>query len=226
MDKRKSFRPNLKALGFVIAAWGLASTACGFIPEVTAIEVLPPRTNALCSAPGAASGALGRGLYDINALSEYHGAYVGDLRISSYGDVVVDALSIALQLPGDDEPGEFSQIAVGDVFLQGSGDTARSAVIENVELLSRAQSETIKDKDYDISGIEYASAVIHIQAVRDGGLLLSDTATFTLDICEGCLLTPPDEDDCDEGVADALVCRPGQDVEHFQCVQPSSGSPF
>lgn len=221
--------------------------------ELLAIEVLPPRVGPYCEAPVASSAAFGRGLLDVNATSLVHGAYVGDLRISARGDVVVDGIELGFDVPegaaggtsdaADDAKGE---LPLGDVLLVGEDDAVRTALVENVTLLPRELAKALKDDaDLGLSATEYATVVVEMKGLSKGQALGPEPFTFAVDVCKGCLTTQPDTGDCRLGPQDTTippaekngvcchgvgvnaVCRPGQETPLFGCADaPSAASLF
>ena len=228
----------MKRFGLALLASLVFSTGCG--PTILAIEVLPPRTDSVCSSPTLNDGASGRGLLDLNATDEDHGAYVADLRFSSSNDVLIDGLSVSFKLPKDasgsseDEADDVSgEQPVGDVLLVGEEDELRESIVENVVILPRSLAKKLRDDDkLDIDATEYETIVVELLATSGGnaiatGLVSAEPATFAIDVCEGCLVTPPAEEDCGEsGIEDTEPCRPGQDVESYRCASPASGGLF
>jgi hypothetical protein len=79
------------------------------------------------------------------------------------------------------------------------------------------------DVELDLSATELATVVVEITALGDGLLPgndaapLGDPATFGIDVCRGCLLVPPLESACADGISSVPVCRPGQDEPSFAC---------
>lgn len=214
----------------------LASVNCSGAAVV--VEVLPPRTSITCAAPGKADAALGRGLLDVRASAEAHGSYVADLRLSTKGiDAHIDGVTVAYTLPdgvngdvddaADDAAGD---LVVGDVLLAGEGDDARVAVVENVELVPRALSKALlADGDLGLSQIEFATLGITITPIIGGVVdetITGSSTTFALDLCEGCLVQPPESCNADgDNAFNPSVCRPGQDTPSFACVQAAPGAP-
>jgi hypothetical protein len=201
----------------------VVSIGCG--PSVLAIEVLPARTSATCAAPAANAAALGRGILDVAATDSLHGNYVGDIRLTSRTDVVVDSFDVSFTLPegassGSTDAAEEAStvVPVGDAILVGEEDEVRIAVVENVELLPRDLAIALKaDGDLDLSDVEYATVVVNLQAVAGETTLGTDPSTFAIDVCDGCLVSEPVADDCPGGITENNVCRKGQDKPLFTC---------
>jgi hypothetical protein len=187
------------------------------------VEVLPPRTTATCSAPAANAAALGRGLFDVASTEDTHGSYRADVRLSVPGaDVRVDGIRVAFGIPdgssvaASDHDGE---VLSGDVVLAGEKDDQRTAIVENVELVARALAVALRDDaGLAIDKIEYATLGVTITPVVDEAVAEALPSTFALDLCEGCLMSPPDAcSDAGEFTATTVVCRPGQDVPLYGC---------
>jgi hypothetical protein len=220
----ESFARSSNALRTIGVASMLSSTiGCG--PSVLAIEVLPARTSATCSAPAPNAAALGRGLLDVAATERFHGSYIGDIRLTSRSDVVVDSLAVSFTLPEgalsattDAAEDASTTVAIGDAFLVGDEDEVRTAVIENVELLPRVLAVALRtDSELGLSDIEYATVVVNIQAVSNETTLGTDPSTFAIDVCDGCLVVAPAAEDCPGGISENVVCRKGQDKPLFTC---------
>lgn len=207
----------MRALGMLSLM--LLATGCPGV--VSAIEVLPPRTSATCTAPGVNSAAYGRGLLDVEGTRTLHGAYFADLRISSFQDMVVDALSLDIDYLGKSETG--LELPVGNVFLTGADDELRVAVLENVELLPRDIAVELRD-DSDATDIEFETVQVTITALRGEQALMGEAGSFALDVCKGCLVEEPAEEDCgDAGIAETGACREGQDVPLYGCASGGGG---
>lgn len=199
--------------------------ACG--PSVLAVEVLPPRTSATCSAPAANAAALGSGLFDAEATVERHGSYIADLRLTSRSDVVIDSVERTFTLPEDansdsteaaEKAGQ--EVPLGDAILVGDEDDVRIAVVENVELIPRELALALRDDaDLALSGVEYATVVVNLTAISRETTLGTDPSTFAIEVCAGCLVAEPSVDDCPGGIVEHTVCRPGQDRPLFTCRQ-------
>lgn len=203
----------------VLLSLVLISTGC---PMVAAIEVLPPRTSATCSAPGPNAAAYGRGLLDVEATETLHGAYFADLRVSAFQDVVVDSLQLDIDYLGKSDEG-LTQ-TVGDVFLTGEDADLRTAVLENVELLPRDIAVEIRNDADDVNDIEFDTVTVTIKALSGERVLTDESgSTFAIDVCKGCLMAEPAEEDCANGIEETGACRPGQDVPVYGCAAPSGG---
>ena len=217
---------------FVIAL--SSSVLIGCSAEILAIEVLPPRTSATCSAPTKTDPAAGRGLLDLDATQEMHGAYLADLRISTRSDLRIDGISLAFSLPGD--AGDDTQDAaldaggeqpLGDLLLTGQDDEVRVGIVENVSLLPRALALALRaDTELETSPTEYETVVVEIQATAGGEPIGTTSSTFAIDVCQGCLVQPPEEGACEDGITETRPCRPGQDVVMYRCADPPSGGLF
>lgn len=196
--------------------------SCGPAAEVV-VEVLPPRTSVTCGAPTKTDPALGRGLLDVFTTQAFHGGYVADLRLSVKGrDVHVSGLDIAYQASDDggDVKGAIDDatgaVAVGDVVLAGEDDELRVGILENVPLVGRDLAVALDEADV-ADKKEFATLDINLTADVDG-VLSADTTTFTLDVCDGCLVLPPDICSGDgQSAVNPFVCRPGQDVPSVTC---------
>ncbi len=191
------------------------------------VEVLPPRTSITCAAPSRTDPALGRGLLDVSATLGTHGSYIADLRLSLQGqDARLTGVSVAYELPAG-APAKVQQTAndvagdvvVGDVLLAGADDDLRSAVLENVELVPRDLAlEFQADTDLGLSDVEFARLGVTITPLLDGDTATATSSGFAIDLCKGCLVTPPSvcaEDG--EFTLNPAVCRPGQDTPLFFC---------
>lgn len=219
------------ALFALLSTSSLLTAGCS---QVLAIEVLPPRTSATCSAPGLNSNASGRGLLDVNATETLHGAYVGDLRIAATGNLLVDGVALTFTAPegasgatttaAEEASGEQP---LGDVLLVGVDDDVREAVVEEVVLLPRSLAVALRDDDdLELDETEFATVVVELTARAAEQDLMGATGTYRIDVCKGCLVTRPAEDDCDNGIEELSVCRPGQDKKLFGCAPPPSGGLF
>jgi hypothetical protein len=210
------------AHALLLAGAALALGACA--PEVVGLEVLPARTSATCSAPNLQSSASGRGLLDLDATRILHGAYESDIRITAAGgDVRVDGLALSYSLPDDVADATAAADAVtglhtvGDLFLNVEDDEPVAGIIEDVVLLPRTLSVALReDSGLEADQVVFATVDVTIEATADG-VPLGAPASFPIDVCRGCLVTEPDEDDCAAGFEDAGACRPGQDVPLFVC---------
>jgi len=213
-------------IALVSTLLAVALSAC--FPEILAIEVLPPRLGGDCGSPLLNEPSAGRGLLDLNATQDFNGAYVADLRISARSDMVVDAVALRFELPNGAD-GETESEAekvdgeqpLGDLLLTGEDEDVRNAIIENVTLIPRRLAKALRDDDdLDITRADYATITIEIQATSDGQTIGTSTSTFAVDVCEGCLVTPPTDDQCENGVDMQRVCRPGQDEPLYGCAPP------
>lgn len=196
----------------------LAATACPAAGDV-AVEVLPPRTSVTCAAPTKTDPALGRGLLDVQASADRHGGYVADLRLSLKGaDARVTGLDVEYAFDGDVKVSDDNgALAVGDVVLSGEDADLRVAILENVPLVSRDLAVALDEADV-ADRKDFASLEITIKAEVDG-VVGEGVSGFTVDICDGCLVAPPDSCDGDgESAAIPTVCRVGQDVVSVACV--------
>ena len=203
--------------------------------RVVAIEVLPPRTSATCAAPGLQSSAAARGLLDLEASSFLHGSYRADVRVTSRGEVRVDGLALSFTLPegassdstkaADAASGE--QV-VGDLYLPGDDTDPTSGILEDVVLLPRALAVALRDDDaIEADETRYATVNVTLQALSGDSALSELSATFPIDVCRGCLVSEPSAEECPDGFEDTSACRPGQDVELYQCsTPPSAGGIF
>ena len=211
-----------------------ALLGAGGCAQVLAIEVLPPRTSATCSAPGLNSNASGRGLLDVDATNDLHGAFVGDLRIAANADLLIDGISLTFTAPTDAEGATTTAAAdasgqqpLGDLLLAGVDDDLRQAVVEDVVLLPRDLAVALRDDtELDLTSTEFATVIVELAAIKDGEAVQGATGTYRLDVCKGCLVTVPLEDDCTNGVQENPVCRPGQDAELYSCAPAPSGGIF
>lgn len=193
----------------------LGATACA--PPVISVEVLPPRTSITCAAPGPDDPALGRGLLDAKATADVHGGYLADLRLVVPGvNVRVDGVSVTLTRDGTVVKA-FPNVPVGDVALVGDANDVRKAVVENVELVPRSIATDLAADD-TISALEFATLVAEIAPLVIGKDANPAASTFALDVCNGCLVTPPTAAQCPGGTPRNPVCRVGQDVPLFSCL--------
>jgi hypothetical protein len=212
----------------VSAAVGALATGCAR-PAVS-VEVLPPRMSATCAAPSS-SAAFGQGLFDVTTTLGAHGSYLADLRLSVPGaDVRVDGIKVSYDVPKDstvDGASYDGEVLTGDAVLSGDKDDLRVGVVENVELVSRDMAVAFRDDSgAGIDKIEYATMGITITPVVDEDVAEGVPTTFALDLCKGCLVTPPDIcSDAGEFNATPVVCRPGQDIPLFTCNAAVVGAP-
>ena len=201
----------------------IAAIASACAPSDVVVEVLPPRTGVTCSAPAVSSSTFGRGLHDLGVTELAHGAYVADLRLTVKGaDARVDGIRVAFTLPDGasadavDAATDFADGAQnGDVFLVSKkDDDVRQAVVENIVLLPRSLATALRDSvDVDIDDTTFAPVGLELTALLAGSLEGGPVAvpsTFQIDVCDGCLVTPPQA--CPDTAVKDPVCRPGQDV--------------
>ncbi|MDP2346042.1 MAG: hypothetical protein Q8O67_34205 [Deltaproteobacteria bacterium] len=191
------------------------------------VEVLPPRTSVTCAAPTKADPALGRGLLDVTATLGTHGSYVADLRLSLSGqDARITGVSVGYEVPEgspniikDAAENAGGDVVVGDVLLAGEGDDLRVAVLENVELVPRELALAFQDdSDLELSAIEFARLGVTITPILDGTAATAVSSGFAIDLCKGCLVTPPVAcNDDGEFTLNPVACRPGQDAPLFLC---------
>lgn len=214
-----------RALLLSLTAASLLALGCP-VPELV-VEVLPPRTSVTCAAPAKGDPALGRGLLDVTASLGTHGSYIADLRLSLQGnDARITGVSISYELPEgtpnevEDVAGDVSgDVVVGDVLLAGEGDDLRSAVLENVELVPRDLAVAFQEDDeLGLSNIEFARLGVTITPILANTESTATSSGFAIDLCKGCLVTPPDVCAGDgESTLNPAVCRPGQDTPLFFC---------
>lgn len=208
---------------FPLVPFVLLSAAAGCARPQVAVEVLPPRTSVTCAAPDAGASAFGRGLFDVLATEEFHGSYLADLRVTVAGvDVRVDGFTIAYDLPDGtsvDAAGYEGASQNGDIVLSGDDDEVRVGVVENVELVPRAlAAELAADGGFAIDKITYRTLGVTLTPLIDVEQVDAAASTFALDLCEGCLVDPPDA--CTEVGTyqpNPVVCRVGQDVPLYLC---------
>lgn len=199
-----------------------ASLGCAR-PQVS-VEVLPPRTSVTCAAPDASAAAFGRGLFDVGATEDFHGSYVADLRVSVPGaDARIDGFEISYQIPDDssvDAANYEGTSLTGDILLAGEDDELRVGVVESVELVPRGLAARLADDSgLGINKITYQTLGVTLTPVVDADVAEGLPTTFGLDLCEGCLVEPPDA--CTEVGTfqpNPVVCRVGQDVPLFHCL--------
>ena len=199
------------------------------------VEVLPPRTSATCAAPSKTDSTLGRGLLDVLATQGTHGAYASDLRLSVKGlDARIDSMNIKYTLPeGADATVEAeakaaseNDFVVGDTVLSGTDDDLRAAVVQNVQLVPRELAKALYESAdaIGLNKVEYRTLVVTMTPVMsDGETAVGAANSFPIDLCSGCLVTPPDV--CsDEGdyAQIPVTCRPGQDTPLFICTNAST----
>jgi hypothetical protein len=212
---------HLRLASFVIA--GSALLAGGCARPVVSVEVLPPRTSATCSAPAANSAAWGQGLFDVTTTLGAHGSYLADLRVSATGvDVRVDGFRVAYSIPSGSTVTAASHdrdLVVGDVLLDGEKDDLRVGIVENVELVSRDMAVEFQGDDgLEADKIDFASLGLTITPIVLAGDVDAAPTTFGIELCRGCLTTPPDVcAGAGQYNATPVVCRPGQDVPAFVC---------
>ena len=203
-----------------VALFALVLAAACSQPVLT-VEVLPPRTSVTCTAPGADDPALGRGLLDAKASADVHGGYVADLRLEVAGvNARVDGVDIKLTRDGK-EVKNLDNVPTGDVSLVGTKDDVRKAVVENVEIIPRDVDLDFA-KDDSITDLDFATVVAEILPRVFDTSVTPVSSTFAIDVCNGCLVTPPPAAQC-AATARNPVCRAGQDVPLFSCAQPAAG---
>jgi hypothetical protein len=204
----------------------------GCSAQVLAIEVLPSRSGVSCAAPNVNSAAAGRGLLDLNAVDNWHGAYLADLRITAMGgDMRIDGVSLDFSLPSGvgsdakDEANDASGIQpTGDVFIEGDDDNPVSVVLENVVLLPRDLASKLRS-DGEVAAGENAfdTVVVEMQVTTDGEAVEDVKSSFPIDVCEDCLVKEPAEEDCEHGIQETGACRPGQEDVVYECAPAPSG---
>lgn len=212
----------MKRLPLLLAPLALSLAAGCARPQIS-VEVLPPRTSVTCAAPDVSAAAFGRGLFDVGASEEFHGSYIADLRVSVPGaDVRVDGFEITYQIPDDsavDAAAYDGVSANGDLVLSGEDEDLRVGVVENVELVPRALAVKLAaDGALGLTKISYQTLGVTLTPVVDEDVAEALPSTFALDLCEDCLVEPPDA--CtDPGTfqPNPVVCRVGQDVPLFFC---------
>jgi len=220
----------------VFGMFALIGALFGCEGSVLSVEVLPPRTSASCSAPSAAAGSFARGVFDIQVYEEESSAYLADLRFTSRSNLVVDGLELYFSdetdgdLAGLPNPNGTLSLPISDAPLLGEDEDIRQAMVENVALLPRQVLETISTGaigDNLNDETDRATVVVHMVPTSDNKGAGAE-GVFTLDLCRGCLVEPPAEEECTEPdvVLSNSVCRKGQDVPSFKCGQASSGGLF
>ena len=214
---------------FVVVVVLLAGAACEK-PELT-VDVLPPRTSISCAAPGANEPALSSGVFDLGVVDRGVG-YRADLRFTlPAADARVEGIRIDFSST-DQELHEVvsdkgDEISTGGVSLVGDGDDIRTAILENVSLLTAAVADDILDDDVgaDITQRQRLPLGIDIKPLlREDGISVS-SAHFSLELCHGCLVDAPSDDVCPYGsVFNTSLCRPGQDLASYSCLAaPANG---
>ncbi len=214
---------------------GAALLFAGCGPELLGIEVLPPRQSPTCLSPTAGSAAAGRGLLDVMATEDFAGAYVADLRFTGTGGRLrIDSLALSFALP-DGVSGDVKDAAadakgtqpLGDVLLTPpSPDDVVVALVEDVVLLPRALAEALAaDGELGIDDTTYETITVTLEPVVDGEPL-GVTSSFPIDVCKGCLVADPSEEECPSGATPAGACRPGQDDAYWMCAAPTTGGTF
>jgi hypothetical protein len=212
----------MKSSRLVYSLAPLAAAVAACTPAEISVEVLPPRTSVTCSAPTVSEPASSRGLLDVRGTETLHGAYRADLRLSIKGaDAHVDGIQVKYALDGADLGDYDGAVVGGDAVLLGEDEDIRQVVVENAELLPRdAAIDLLEDDDLSLSDVAYETLTITLTPVlRDGdesGATALDS-TFALELCDGCLVTPPSLEECPAGPAQNFVCRPGQDQKLFAC---------
>ena len=205
----------------VMSSLSLAVVGCAR-PQVS-VEVLPPRTSVTCAAPDAGAAAFGRGLFDVGATADFHGNYVADLRLSVPGaNARIDGFDIAYQIPDGSslDAADYDGVTLtGDVLLAGEKDKVRVGVMESVELVPRVLAARLAaDSGVGINKIDYTTLGVTLTPVVDTDLAEGLPTTFGLDLCEGCLVEPPDAcTDVGTVQQNPVICRVGQDVPLFFC---------
>jgi hypothetical protein len=208
-----------------------AAAVAGCARPAVSVEVLPPRTSVTCAAPDAKSASFGRGLLDVLTTLGAHGGYVGDVRLSAPGvDVRVDAIKVAYTGLDDTSVAldEFDgDVPTGGATLSGQDDELREGVVENIEFVSRDLAVALNDDDgLAIDKLEFARLGVTLTPVVDDTVADAVSSTFALDVCKGCLVTPPDACSGDgQFVATPVVCRPGQDIPLFVCNAAAAVAP-
>lgn len=213
-----------RARPFALAALIVVGGGAACTAPVVTVEVLPPRTSVTCAAPGVGDPALGRGLLDAAATETVHGGYLVDVRVVSTGaNARVDGVDVRLSRDGK-EVALFENVPTGDVFLVGEDDDVRKAVVENVELVPRQIAESLAEDD-SITDLDFATLVIEIAPRVLDAEITPASSSFALDVCNGCLVTEPDTEECPGGARKNSVCREGQDVELYSCAPVVGGAP-
>ena len=213
-------RPSL----LVVTSLPLAVLVVACARPQVSVEVLPPRTSVTCAAPDASAAAFGRGLFDVGATADFHGSYAADLRVFVPGaDARIDGFEVSFQLPDGSsiDAADYDGVSLtGDILLAGEKDDLRVGVVESVELVPRALATKLAaDGGVGINKIVYTTLGVTITPVVDTEVAEGLPSTFGLDLCEGCLVEPPDA--CTEVGTfqqNPVVCRVGQDVPLFSCL--------
>lgn len=206
---------------FALSAAALG-TAPACAPTAVTVEVLPPRTSVTCSAPSLADPASSRGLIDVRGSETLHGAFLADLRLSAKGaDARVDGITVAYDIDGADLKDFDGDLVGGDAVLVGEDDDLRQVILENAQLLSRDAAIALRDDgDLDLSDVNFATVTVTLTPVlveAEATAVEATSTTFALDVCDGCLVTPPTAEECPAGPSVNFVCRAGQDRPLFSC---------
>ena len=99
----------------------------------------------------------------------------------------------------------------------------RVGVLENVPLVPRELAVAIQAAGVGLSKTEFESIDIEIKPEVDGVVALT-ASSFSVDVCAGCLTQPADACSADAQHAfNPIVCRPGQDVPSFTCLDVTIG---
>lgn len=212
----------MKRLTFSFLPVALVLTAGCARPQVS-VEVLPPRMSVTCAAPDVSAAAFGRGLFDVGATEDFHGAYLADLRVSVPGaDAHVDGFAISYGIPDGSsiDAADYDGTApTGDLLLVGEKEDVRVGVVESVELVPRGLAVKLAaDGGLGVDKINYKTLGVTLTPLVDAEQAEALPTTFGLDLCEGCLVEPPDLcSDVGTYAPNPVVCRVGQDVPLFLC---------
>lgn len=217
-------------LSFPLSLLLLLVVGCG--PELLAVEVLAPGRAPVCSAPTLSSAVAGRGLLDVSATEGSEGTYLADLRFTSKGSVRIDSLALTFTM-AEGAPAAVVEAAnkanearsMGDVLLAAEEpDDTVSALVESVVLLPRSLAKAIAvDGEWGLDEVNYGSVSVSIQP-RVAGEPFGTPATFPIELCKGCLLSTPSDEECPGGAVATGACRPGQDEPAWECGGSSAAS--
>jgi hypothetical protein len=199
--------------------------SAGCAPSVLAIEVTP-RLAPACTPSVLTGPALGRGILDVESSVDGRGTYVGDLRLSSTDTLRVDGLRMAYAVPGLASAATQTaatkagaDIGIGDVLLVGDAGDIHKAQVANIELVPRDLAIALRDDAaLALSRTTFATITVTMSALSTTAGTASETSSFTVDVCKGCLVEPLAESECAGGGVRASVCREGQDDAEFHCV--------
>ena len=216
-------RTSLVSSSLLVGLLAVGSGSCA--PSVLAIEVTP-RLAPACTPSALTGPALGRGILDVQSSVDGRGTYVADLRLSSTDTLRVDGLRLSYAVDSTASAASKTaaqkagkDIGIGDVLLVGDAGDIHKAQVENLEIVPRDLAIVLRDDaTLALSSTTFSTVTVTLAALSVEAGTASETSSFTVDVCKGCLVQPLPESTCAGGGVRATVCREGQDDADFHCV--------